>query len=407
MLIPHIQKAQRQLDSGAPLSGRSRNTAELNHNKIVLVGMADSSHFQKWLKVTQKEFPNREVLIFPSDRPRLTKEKLGILKPSGKSTRVFRLFPHGKINFFLYYVLDNLLGLRWRAYFLARLVMKHKPRIIHFHETQHGAYIFNLISTYRGVPNNSKNIISTWGSDLTLYSWVDSHESNIRTALSWAEVLTAEKQNEVVDAQRLGFTGEFKAPVFITLGQALDTNVSIIEPSLRKRILIKGYQDNPGRALNALNAISQLGDELRDFEVLVYSASEAVRMQVDVLRNKNSINIKTLKRVSHEEMQSIFRSSRISISLAISDGLPGALVEAMQAGAFPIQSENSSVADFVVHGENGFIVDPWDLEGIKHSIMRALSESDLVDLAVEHNRSVLKEKYSLAEGTLKLKELYL
>jgi glycosyltransferase involved in cell wall biosynthesis len=407
MLIPHIQKAQRQLDSGVPLLGRSRNTAELNYNKILLVGMADSSHFQKWLRVTQKEFPNREVLIFPSDRPRLTKEKLRILQPPGKSTRVFRLFPHGKINFFLYYVLDNFLGLRWRAYFLARLIVKHKPRIIHFHETQHGAYIFNLICTYRGVPNNSKNIISTWGSDLTLYSWVDSHESNIRTALSWTKVLTAEKQDEVVDAQRLGFNGEFKAPVFITLGQDFDSDGSIIQPSLRKRILVKGYQDNPGRGLNALNAISQLGDELREFEVLVYSASEAVCMQVDVLRNRDFINIKTLQRVSYEEMQSMFRSARISISLAISDGLPGALVEAMQAGAFPIQSENSSVADFVVHGENGFIVDPWDLEGIKHSIKRALSESDLVDLAVEHNRSVLKEKYSLTEGTLKLKELYL
>jgi glycosyltransferase involved in cell wall biosynthesis len=406
MLAAHILRAQQLLDSSTPILGRSSKAAKLNQNQILLIGMADSSHFQKWLKILQQEFPNKKILVFPSDRPRLTLDDLKFQKESKKSTKVFRLFPQTKINFIFYFILDNLFGMKWRAYFLARCIIRNKPGIIHFHETQHGAYIFNLISTYEGIPNNSKNIISTWGSDLTLYSWVDSHRSKIITALSWTDILTAEKPQEIVDAQRLGFTGEFRSPIYITLGQSSNDISAAMKPSLRKRILVKGYQDNPGRALNALSALTFLTEELKEFEVLVYSASEVVRIQCDFLRNKYSINIKTLARISHEEMQDLFRSARISISLAISDGLPGALVEAMGAGAFPIQSENSCAVDFLIHGDSGLIVDPWDIEGIKQSIRKALTDDEMVDKAVEINTNVLNVKYSLAEGTRKLKELY-
>jgi hypothetical protein len=179
--------------------------------------MIESPHFQKWLSAVQSEFPNKKILVFPSDRPRFSRVKLRALKSNHNSMRIFQLIPFGKVNFIAYYVLDTILGLRWRAYLLARFVMYHKPYLIHFHETQHAAYIFNLISTYRGIPSNCRNILSTWGSDLTLYSWVDSHKAQISSSLSWTEILTAEKEDEFLDAKRLGYSGEFQSPVFITL----------------------------------------------------------------------------------------------------------------------------------------------------------------------------------------------
>ena len=59
----------------------------------------------------------------------------------------------------------------WRSYFLARLMIREKPGIIHFHEMQHAAYIFNYLVNDKVFRIKSKKIISTWGSDLTLYSW--------------------------------------------------------------------------------------------------------------------------------------------------------------------------------------------------------------------------------------------
>ncbi len=406
MLTFHIRRTHQQISEGHAVLGKSTKISRLNKDKVLLVGMMESPHFQKWLRAVQNEFPDKRILVFPSDRPHFLKTSLRVLKSSHNSTRIFRLVPLRKVNFIAYYVLDILLGFQWRAYFLARFIMYHKPHLIHFHETQHAAYIFNLVSTYRGIPSNSRNILSTWGSDLTLYSWVDSHKAQISSSLSWTDLLTAEKKEEFLDATRLGYSGEFQAPVFITLGFSPVKEIKVIPPSARKLVLVKGYQDNPGRALNALNAISQLGVYLPEYEIIVYSASEAVRIEVDHLRNKHFINIRVLEHLSHLEMQELFKNARVSISISESDGLPGALVEAMAAGTFPIQSANSAAKDLIEHGVGGFIVDPWDLKSVVDSIRIALSDDQLVDTARMINKVSLEKNYSLTDGISRLRELY-
>ncbi len=407
MLILNILSNFNKLNSNVVINHRSTTSAKLDQNKILLVGMIDSPHFNKWLTTMQSELPTKSILIFPSDRPHFKKSRIIKINKSKNTIKVFNLFPNKKLNFVCYYLLDVFFGLNWRAYFLAKFIGKHKPAIIHFHEMQHGAYIYNLIVTHRKVPNNSHNIISTWGSDLTLYSWVDSHEFQIRSSLSWANVLTAEKELEIEDASRLGFTGQFKAPVYITIGEKLIDNLNLEKPSDRGLILLKGHQSNTGRALNALSAFEQIGKELKNFEVIVYSAPESVQIQVSYLKNRYGIDIKSIERIPNNDMKELFLRARLSVSLSVSDGLPGVLVEAMQAGAFPIQSSNSAGKDFIVHGENGFLVEPWDIESIKECILAAINNNILVDRASEMNRQILNEKYSLKEGTQKLRKLYL
>jgi glycosyltransferase involved in cell wall biosynthesis len=295
--------------------------------------------------------------------------------------------------------------LPWRSYFLGRKIVKYKPAILHFHEMQHGAYIYNYLVGYRKISSRTKTIISTWGSDLTLYSWVDSHRAQIQTSLRWAKVLTAEKTDEITDASRLGFKGEFKAPVYIHLGRKprLQTDFSI--PSKRNRIFLKGYQGTPGRALNGLAAILKVRDLLENFEILVFSASEAVEVQLDLMRNKNGINIKTVSG-NHKEMQSLFHTARVSVGLSISDGLPAAFIESLYAGCFPIQSENSAISKFISNGKNGFLVDAWDLDAIEKALRISLTDDTLVDSAVEFNRIVLNKEYDLDVGLRKLRSLY-
>lgn len=224
--------------------------------------------------------------------------------------------------------------------------------------------------------------------------------------LSWTDVLTAEKESEQVDAGRLGFRAKFVSPVYITLGKSKDEISENSLTSTRKIVLVKGYQDNPGRALNVLHVIENLQNELNEFELIVYSASEPVQLQVDVLRNKHAINIKVLERIPYQEMQNIFSQARVSIGLAVSDGLPGVLVEAMAGGAFPIQSACSAAKNLIEHGVGGFIVDPWDLESIADSIRVALTDDQLVDAASKINKESLEKNYSLAHGISKLRELY-
>jgi glycosyltransferase involved in cell wall biosynthesis len=408
MLLNQLRKNINIFNSIFSKYGVNLENAELDLNLILLVGMADSPHFIKWLTILEQELPERRIIIYPSDRPRFRDTQQSLYKKNrNKKLKVFKILPYNKLNFALYFLLDKLMGDRWRSYFLARLIIRNKPGIIHFHEMQHAAYIFNYIVKDKELRINSKKIISTWGSDLTLYSWVEEHINQIKLCLSWADILTAEREEELSDAKRLGFQGDFRAPVYITIGQDLSDVKDQIQPSSRKLILVKGHQSATGRALNVLQAISQISDQLWDFEILFYSAPKSVQAQVNALRKKHKLNIRVLPKIGHGEMLNFFYGARVSISIAVSDGLPGVLVEAMQAGAFPIQSSNSAGKDFIVNGQNGFLVEPWDIESIKECILAAINNNILVDHASEMNKQILKEKYSLKEGTQKLRKLYL
>ena len=386
---------------------KSKKFYPLNKNKILLVGMSDSPHFQKWIEFTRQAFPSVKILVFPSDRPRFARRKL--INYSFRRRNKFKTFflvPNKKLNFVLYYVLDIIIGIKWRSYFLARFVIKHRPYIIHFHEMQHGSYIFNPISSYRKIPVNIKKIISTWGSDLILYSWVDEHKKQIEQSLSWADIVTAERTDEHLIATNLGFKGEFKSPIYITLGLGDSEIQCKTKPSQRRIILVKGHQSDTGRALNFLSVLPNSLELLSNFEILVYSASKSVALQVDYLRNAKNIDIRTLPKVSHSEMVDLFQQARISISLSVSDGLPGVLVEAMSNGAFPIQSINSAASYFISQGKNGYIVDPWDLDGISSALNSALTNDAMVDEANELSRQILNSRYNIDTGVSVLKSLY-
>ena len=249
---------------------KKRNPSKIRPKQLFLIGMADSPHFQRWLQTTQMNFPEIKIWIFPSDRPRLTRSKIKLLKGVGARTKVFRLFPQHKINFIIYYVSDILLGIAWRSYLLKYWLQIHRPSVVHFHETQHGAYIYNYIYDYKKVHSRALYLLSTWGSDLTLYSWVGENEHQVRTSLEWADVITAERASEFEDAKRLGFKGKFSAPIYITIGQKEVTPEKLTLPSTRKSIIVKGYQHEAGRALNTLEALQGIPEVIQGYEILVF-----------------------------------------------------------------------------------------------------------------------------------------
>lgn len=405
MLLLEILMQEKRISNNI-LKETSRNmNAQLDENLIFFVGMHDSPHFQKWLKFYIAEFPEMKVFIFPSDRPRTGNLSIYEKRESGNDIDVFKLSKNRLLNFIFFQSLDKLFGIRWRAYFLARFISRRMPATIHFHETQHAAYIYNLISSYEDLPGNTNRILSTWGSDLILYSQFEPHRERLKSTLSWVNVLTAERTEDLEIAKILNFKGRFESPIFITVGSDLQ-KITYIDPSVRKLVLIKGYQDLPGRALNALEAISQLDGEKFEFSFVVYSASKIVRKRAKKLRQNLGVDIRCIKRVSREEMDDLFSKARAAVSLAISDGLPGSLVEAMKTGAFPIQSRNSVGLDFIEDGVNGFLVDPDDIKSITNSLKRALSDNILVDSAYPKNLEVLEKKYSLEVGRKKLRNLY-
>jgi glycosyltransferase involved in cell wall biosynthesis len=176
--------------------------------------------------------------------------------------------------------------------------------------------------------------------------------------------------------------------------------------SSRKKILIKGYQNIPGRALNALKAIEICKDELKGWDIAFFAASESVVVSAELIAKSAGLSIRIVPKQSKETFLEEYKEARIYIGVAISDGLSTSMAEAMATGAFPIQSENSAASDFIEDGVNGYIVDPWDISKLATLIKAAATDDDLVDKAQARNLEIIKENYDYNQGRLKIVNIY-
>jgi len=384
---------------------RIRNKEE---SILVAVGMVESSHFQSWIRATISEKIFDQIWIVPSDFPvhRLTKSSLGLPKKIDCQLKVFYFPMGGKVNNVLFRLLDLALGRRWRSVIIYRYVWRARPNFLHFHELQHGAYLFNPIAKCFEEKRNFKIVCSTWGSDLLFYGELDSHKKQIENVFSWTDLITAERADDEAICNRFKYEKEFLAPVYITVGLNVPIESPKLNTSARRKIIIKGYQDSHGRALNALAALELVETNLNNFEIRIFSAAEAVRLQAEFLRSTKQWDIEVINRTSNLEIKKHFSESRLYIGLAISDGLSTSMAEAMANGAFPIQSLNSAARIFIKDGISGFAVDPWDLLEIARNIDIALSDDELVDKASKLNIETLERKYNYMDGVTLIKKIY-
>ena len=117
-------------------------------------------------------------------------------------------------------------------------------------------------------------------------------------------------------------------------------------------------------------------------------AGEAVEKSARELSLSTEIPIKIIQHTNNIEILKLFGRSRISIGMNISDGSPNTLLEAMIMGAFPIQSDTISTAEWINNGENGFLVPPEDVEATAQAIKRAIIDDEMVNRAAILNKEI-------------------
>lgn len=375
--------------------------SKVTQKKILIVGMSESPHLHTWIDgIADSEVTNK-IWLFPSDLP------LRKLKNSKIEVTEFPYLIFGFPTKLVFRILDIVTDHLWRSYFLFHEINRIKPTHLHFHETQHSAYVYNAIANHPKNRFAGKIILSTWGSDLIAYEKIENHLPKIRQVMSWVGLLTAERSVDEQIALANGFTGRFLAPIYITIGNR-NFNSVLKKPSERSIVVVKGYQDAHGRALNALASIELLALqlELTNFSFKVFSASKSVKQKSKQMRKKLGIDIDVLPRMPKTKLMEYFREARVYLGLALSDGLSTSMVEAMSNGAFPIQSKNSAAPDFLVNEVTGGVVDPNDLQEISRLLRMALTDNELVDQAALSNFEVLKAKYEWETGVSKLAEVY-
>jgi glycosyltransferase involved in cell wall biosynthesis len=228
-------------------------------------------------------------------------------------------------------------------------------------------------------------IYSSWGSDLFYFRKEPSHLKDIKEVLPRVNYMFADCKRDQAIANELGFIGTHLG-VFPG-GGGFDLSVFEkykIPLEKRKFIAVKGNQNRSGRAVPVLNALEQLPLQLANFEVVVFGVENDAVFQFQ----ESSIPHLTIKGlIGHEELMELFGKTLIYIGNSNSDGMPNTLLEAMCAGAFPIQSNPGGATEELIQDkENGLLIkDCEDVELIKGIIKKALTSTELVISAVQIN----------------------
>lgn len=372
---------------------------------IFFVGMADSIHVVRWLEQLQVEgyslilFPSYDVGSIHSDLP----DNVKLCIPFYWLYK--RLKSIGKANY--YWRINRLLTKlqkRIRTDYYSRRLSKKikswKPNLIHSLETQGGGYLVASAKKCFSIDDHFPVWWhSNWGSDIYLFGRIPEHIEQITEVMSQCDYYSCECERDVKLAKEFGFHGKV-FPVYPNSGGLRAELVENLRhetkiPSKRKLIMLKGYQGWAGRALVGLHALERCADVLEEYEVVVYTNTQAKDIQIaaDLFVNKTKVKINLLPiDTSQNNILRYHGKARISIGLSISDGISTSLLEAMAMGSFPIQSCTACANEWISDGLTGFIVPAEDPEVIEMAIRKALSDNHLVDQASELNRTLIKER---------------
>lgn len=357
--------------------------------QILVIGMADSVHLARWLS----QFIDQPIdfTLFPSSPHRRIHPILKNLIASTSQQMTVTLKPPSMKWLALpLSALDIPLNNFFRCRLLRRLISNEKFDLIHVLELQHAGYL--LLGT-KLAPNLPKVFITNWGSDIYWFQQFPKHKQKIIQLLNIASFYSAECQRDIEIVRQLGYVGK-TMPVIPNSGgiNLEEIPKDSLPPSQRKKIMIKGYTGFVGRALIALKACELAADHLREYEVVIYSASLKARIRALKLRHFHKIQVTILKkRTPHNEMLKHFSEARVYIGISLSDGISTSLLEAMATGCYPIQTDTSCAKEWLSLN-SGSTVASNSIQAVTNALVKAIQGDDFVDLAAIINIKATNSK---------------
>lgn len=278
---------------------------------------------------------------------------------------------------------------------ILQAIDKLKPDCIHSLAMQFSAYPVVEALKLNGGPLGIPWIYSAWGSDIFRYGYEPDHTERVKAVLSSCDYMMADCERDWHLARNFGFQGRWLGRFPTGGGFPIKRwqHNRIGQPSERKIIAIKGYQNKAGRALTALEAISQIVEQLKGYQIVVYSSQPVVDKAVDHLATQLPISIKVMPHSPQTEVIKMLGQARVSIGVSFSDGTPNAMLESMILGAFPIQTNpGGATAEWIEDGKNGLLIPYDDPNQISQAILRAVKDDELVNTAAFINYGLMSDR---------------
>jgi glycosyltransferase involved in cell wall biosynthesis len=100
------------------------------------------------------------------------------------------------------------------------------------------------------------------------------------------------------------------------------------------------------------------------------------------------------------------QTADIFVLPSVTEGLSNALLEALSVGLPVVATRIGGTPDLVRHGENGYLIEPDNVDGLQSSLMMLLADEDMCSRLGQAGRGLVLENYSLDSTADRLVILY-
>jgi glycosyltransferase involved in cell wall biosynthesis len=271
--------------------------------------------------------------------------------------------------------------------------IKNKSDLIHIH----WAIPTGLIGTWVGSILGKPLVVTIHGSDLRMAM---EKSGVIRKIFIYvcrrAGRLNCVSQEQKKEMISLGFEREQISVIPMGVDEAfLESGKNRKDKDNRKPFTILSNRNllpiyNVSLLIRAIPIV--LKEEPETTFLIAGEGPEKINLKSEVESLNGGSSVRFLGRVPHQEMPHLLSHSDIYVSTSFYDGTSVSLLEALASGAFPIVTDIPSNREWIVNGENGFLVPPEEERTLANKIIEAIRNQSLINTALGINLDIVEKR---------------
>ncbi len=155
------------------------------------------------------------------------------------------------------------------------------------------------------------------------------------------------------------------------------------------------------------DALKRLSEHYADLTFTFCGAGPELHNLLERLKKIPGLNYEYGGVVRGEEKWAVLGNSEVFLLPSLyGEGLPVAMLEAMQCGCVPVVSDDASITTVVRHKENGFVVGKGDLDALVDVLRHIMEERTRLASMSEAAKRTIAENYELPQYMEKLAAIY-
>jgi glycosyltransferase involved in cell wall biosynthesis len=367
--------------------------------KICFIGWASSVHVQRWVQwfagqghevhlISNGYYPIKSATVHSLTDRRLGEEGMS----SVNNKKGFLAEAFGRLKF--YYL--SYLKYPMYVHRAKKIMAELNPDIVQGFYLGFAGYIGALAG-------RRPLMVYTGGADLLVFAKrFLLHRLWTKYTIARVDYLLHPSQESNAAAVRLGMSEERSR--FVHFGVDLGKFNPDFEPvDIKKKLRIsgcpmilstRGLFDKYYNVSGLLKAFALVLKELPEARlVLKYYSAPEINKFIKLAQRLNIYdNIVWVGREDYSSMPHYYRAADVYVSLSFTDSGPVSLLEAMACGCVPVVSKLKSIEEWVNHGQNGYMVEPNDIEAAAGAILEVLNDAQKRKSFGKRNYEIVRQR---------------